>query len=109
MGIPVFGPSQVAANMEGSKVFAKNFMARHSIPTAKYRTFKSNQIDAAIEYVKNCGHSVVLKVDGLAAGKGVLIPENVEEAIAGLNEIMVANVFGNAGKRLNLVYNRSIA
>ncbi|KAJ8083771.1 Bifunctional purine biosynthetic protein ADE5,7 [Marasmius tenuissimus] len=100
VGIPVFGPSQVAANMEGSKVFAKNFMARHSIPTAKYRNFKSNQIDDAIDYVKSCGHSVVLKADGLAAGKGVLIPETVEEAVAGLNEIMVTNVFGAAGNEV---------
>ncbi|KAL0578512.1 Bifunctional purine biosynthetic protein ADE5,7 [Marasmius crinis-equi] len=100
VGIPVFGPTQLAANMEGSKVFSKNFMARHSIPTARYRTFKSNEVDAAIEYVKTCGYKIVLKVDGLAAGKGVLIPETVEEAIAGLNEIMVANVFGAAGNEV---------
>ncbi|KAG7098990.1 hypothetical protein E1B28_000876 [Marasmius oreades] len=100
VGIPVFGPTQFAARMEGSKVFAKNFMARHSIPTARYRTFKSNQIDVAREYVKTCGHKVVLKADGLAAGKGVLIPETVEEAIVGLNEIMVANVFGAAGSEV---------
>ncbi|KAF9270013.1 aminoimidazole ribonucleotide synthetase [Marasmius fiardii PR-910] len=97
VGIPVFGPTQLAAQMEGSKVFAKNFMARHSIPTALYRTFTSNQVDSAIEYVKTCGHRVVLKADGLAAGKGVLIPETVEEAISGLNEILVASVFGTAG------------
>ncbi|ESK98093.1 phosphoribosylformylglycinamidine cyclo-ligase [Moniliophthora roreri MCA 2997] len=97
VGIPVFGPSQAAATMEGSKAFGKNFMARHSIPTAQYKTFKSNQVEAAIDYVKTCGHKVVLKASGLAAGKGVLIPETTEEAVDGLKEIMVANVFGSAG------------
>ncbi|KAK7059178.1 Bifunctional purine biosynthetic protein ADE5,7 [Paramarasmius palmivorus] len=97
VGIPVFGPSQAAARMEGSKAFAKEFMAKHSIPTAQYRTFQSKQVDAAIDYVKTCGHKVVLKASGLAAGKGVLIPETAEEAIVGLKEIMVDNVFGSAG------------
>ncbi|KAF9477520.1 aminoimidazole ribonucleotide synthetase [Pholiota conissans] len=97
VGIPVFGPSALAARMEGSKAFSKDFMARHSIPTAQYKTFKSSEIVAAIEYVKTCGHRVVLKASGLAGGKGVLIPETTEEAIAGLNEIMVANIFGAAG------------
>ena len=83
--------------MEGSKAFSKDFMARHSIPTAQYKNFKSSEVAAAIEYVKTCGHRVVLKASGLAGGKGVLIPETTEEAIAGLNEIMVANVFGAAG------------
>ncbi|THH18548.1 hypothetical protein EW146_g2450 [Bondarzewia mesenterica] len=97
VGIPVFGPSALAARMEGSKAFSKDFMARHSIPTAAYRVFKSSQIKEAIEYVRTCGHKVVLKASGLAGGKGVLIPESVGEAIAGLEEIMVANVFGSAG------------
>ncbi|KDR85399.1 hypothetical protein GALMADRAFT_234253 [Galerina marginata CBS 339.88] len=100
VGIPVFGPTALAARMEGSKAFSKDFMARHSIPTAKYRTFKSSEINAAVEYVKTCGHRVVLKASGLAAGKGVLIPDTVEEAIAGLNQIMVANVFGSAGSEV---------
>jgi phosphoribosylamine--glycine ligase / phosphoribosylformylglycinamidine cyclo-ligase len=84
--------------MEGSKAFSKAFMQRHSIPTASFRVFASSEIDSAIEYVKECGHRVVLKASGLAAGKGVLIPETTEEAVAGLREIMVDSVFGDAGK-----------
>jgi phosphoribosylamine--glycine ligase/phosphoribosylformylglycinamidine cyclo-ligase len=76
-------------------------MNRHNIPTAQFKTFQSSELDAAIEYVKTCGHKVVLKASGLAAGKGVLIPDTTDEAIAGLNEIMVANVFGDAGARLS--------
>ncbi|KAJ3930999.1 MAG: aminoimidazole ribonucleotide synthetase [Lentinula lateritia] len=100
VGIPVFGPSLLAARMEGSKSFSKYFMARHSIPTAKFRVFQSSQIDEAIHYVKTCGHLVVLKADGLAAGKGVLIPQSEEEAIAGLKNILVENVFGAAGNQV---------
>ena len=83
--------------MEGSKAFSKDFMARHNIPTAKYKTFKASEFDAAVDYIKSCGHDVVLKASGLAAGKGVLIPQSLEEAISGLKEIMVDNVFGDAG------------
>ncbi|KAJ6503291.1 aminoimidazole ribonucleotide synthetase [Mycena vitilis] len=97
VGIPVFGPSALAARMEGSKAFSKDFMARHSIPTAKFKVFSSSQFDEAVAYVKNCGHRIVLKADGLAAGKGVLLPETTEEAIAGLREILVDRVFGAAG------------
>ncbi|THV07620.1 aminoimidazole ribonucleotide synthetase [Dendrothele bispora CBS 962.96] len=97
VGVPVFGPSQLAARMEGSKAFSKDFMAKHSIPTAQFRVFKNSEIDAAINYVKTCGHPVVLKADGLAAGKGVLIPETIDDAIAGLNDILVKSVFGSAG------------
>ncbi|KZT30731.1 phosphoribosylamine--glycine ligase [Neolentinus lepideus HHB14362 ss-1] len=98
VGIPVFGPSAQAARMEGSKAFAKDFMAQHSIPTAAYKIFPAYEVEKAIEYVKTCGHRVVLKASGLAAGKGVLIPESTEEAIAGLKDIMVSNVFGKAGQ-----------
>ncbi|KAF9527749.1 bifunctional purine ADE1 [Crepidotus variabilis] len=100
VGIPVFGPSALAARMEGSKAFAKDFMHRHNIPTAKYKTFHSSEVNSAIEYVKTCGHQVVLKASGLAGGKGVLIPQSTEEAIEGLKEIMVANVFGSAGSEV---------
>ena len=72
-------------------------MARHHIPTAKFKVFKSSQIEEAIEYVKTCGHRVVLKASGLAGGKGVLIPETIEETLAGLNDIMISKVFGDAG------------
>lgn len=83
--------------MEGSKAFSKAFMERHSIPTAKFRVFTANEFDQASEYVKTCGFNVVLKASGLAGGKGVLIPSSIEEAIAGLKEIMVDSVFGAAG------------
>ncbi|KAH9044373.1 aminoimidazole ribonucleotide synthetase [Lactarius pseudohatsudake] len=97
VGIPVFGPSALAARMEGSKAFSKAFMTRHAIPTAAFRVFASSQVDEAIDYVRTCGHKTVLKASGLASGKGVLIPESTEEAIAGLKEIMVARAFGAAG------------
>jgi len=84
--------------MEGSKAFSKAFMTRHSIPTAAFRVFTSSQVDQATEYVRTCGHKVVLKASGLASGKGVLIPDSIEDAIAGLKEIMVARAFGAAGK-----------
>ena len=83
--------------MEGSKAFSKEFMSRHKIPTASYRTFTSSEYEEAVNYVRTCGHKVVLKADGLAAGKGVLIPESEDEAIKGLHEILVAKVFGDAG------------
>ncbi|KAI0332028.1 aminoimidazole ribonucleotide synthetase [Cubamyces sp. BRFM 1775] len=100
VGIPVFGPSALAARMEGSKAFSKAFMDRHQIPTAKFKVFQSSEVDQAIEYVRTCGFKVVLKASGLAAGKGVLLPETVDEAIAGLKEIMVDNVFGAAGQEV---------
>jgi phosphoribosylamine--glycine ligase/phosphoribosylformylglycinamidine cyclo-ligase len=97
VGIPVFGPTALAARMEGSKAFSKAFMTRHAIPTAAFRVFASSEVDKAIDYVRTCGHKVVLKASGLASGKGVLIPETTEDAIAGLKEIMVARAFGTAG------------
>lgn len=97
VGIPTFGPTELAARMEGSKAFSKAFMHRHKIPTATFRTFSSSQVDESIEHVRTCGYRVVLKASGLAAGKGVLIPESTDEAIEGLRQIMVANVFGAAG------------
>ncbi|KAI0361360.1 aminoimidazole ribonucleotide synthetase [Trametes cingulata] len=100
VGIPVFGPTALAARMEGSKAFSKAFMDRHQIPTAKFKVFASSEVDQAIEYVRTCGFKVVLKASGLAAGKGVLLPETVDEAIAGLREIMVDNVFGAAGQEV---------
>lgn len=96
-GISTFGPTPTAAQMEGSKSFSKEFMARHEIPTASFKTFKAAQFDEAREFVKNCGHRVVLKADGLAGGKGVLIPETFEEAEQGLKDVMVDQVFGAAG------------
>jgi len=83
--------------MEGSKAFAKDFMIRHNIPTGRFKIFQSSELEEAIEYAKNCGHKVVLKASGLAYGKGVLIPETIDETVAGLKDIMVAGIFGDAG------------
>lgn len=94
-GIPVFGPSARAAKMEGSKTFSKDFMARHAIPTAEFENF--TDFDKAVEYVKKVQHDVVIKASGLAAGKGVLMPQTKEEAIAGLKDMMVSKEFGAAG------------
>lgn len=73
-------------------------MKRHGIPTAAFRTFASSQYEEALHYVKTCNHKVVLKASGLAAGKGVLIPETIEETEQGLKDILVENIFGEAGK-----------
>ncbi|KAH8835846.1 aminoimidazole ribonucleotide synthetase [Flagelloscypha sp. PMI_526] len=100
VGIPVFGPSALAARMEGSKAFSKDFMQRHNIPTASYKTFSKTQLDSAIEYIKTCPHDIVLKASGLAGGKGVLIPTSKDEAIQGLKEIVVDNTFGDAGNEV---------
>jgi phosphoribosylamine-glycine ligase len=96
VGIPCFGPSQQAAQMEGSKAFSKDFMKRHNIPTAEYRSF-TNYEDAKA-YIDSIDHKVVIKADGLAAGKGVVIPTSNEEAQSALKQIMVNKEFGLAGK-----------
>jgi len=83
--------------MEGSKAFAKEFMKRHNIPTASYATFTSSQYHNALAYTKQCEGKVVLKASGLAAGKGVLIPQNEVEIEKGLKEILLDKVFGDAG------------
>lgn len=93
--IAVFGPSAKAARMEGSKTFSKDFMQRHGIPTASYANFSDHS--AAVEYVRQVGHDVVIKATGLAAGKGVIIPSTKEEAEQALKEIMLDKAFGSAG------------
>ncbi|GMM54239.1 bifunctional aminoimidazole ribotide synthase/glycinamide ribotide synthase [Maudiozyma humilis] len=96
IGVPVFGPSANVAQLEGSKVFAKEFMDRHSIPTAAFAKF--DNYDAALAYLQaNKDMQVVLKADGVAAGKGVLIPTTHEEAVKALQVIMVEKQFGDAG------------
>lgn len=94
-GIPCFGPTPEAARLEGSKAFSKDFMARHKIPTARYANFTS--FSDAKSHIESVDYRVVLKADGLALGKGVLLPTTKEEAIAGLEEIMVTKAFGSAG------------
>jgi phosphoribosylamine--glycine ligase/phosphoribosylformylglycinamidine cyclo-ligase len=95
VGIPVFGPSKNAAQLEGSKAFSKDFMKRHHIPTATYQNF--SKFVEAEAYVRSYKGKLVIKASGLAAGKGVLLPETVEEAVEGLKSIMLDSVFGSAG------------
>ncbi|KAK6584319.1 hypothetical protein PZA11_002543 [Diplocarpon coronariae] len=95
VGIPCYGPSKLAARMEGSKTFSKDFMKRHNIATAAYENF--SDYESAKKYLDNIDHSVVLKASGLAAGKGVIIPTTKEEAQAALKEIMLNKEFGSAG------------
>ena len=95
LGIATFGPSAAAAQLEGSKSFAKAFMERHGIPTARYASF--NDLDAAIAYVRELGTRCVVKADGLAAGKGVAMCETPEAAEAALRETMGDRRFGDAG------------
>ena len=94
-GIRCFGPSQGAAQIEASKSFAKDFMARHNIPTATYATFSN--YDEAIGYLESIDYPIVIKASGLAAGKGVILPETDEEAKSTLEDILVKKVFGEAG------------
>ncbi|KAL2261311.1 hypothetical protein VTK26DRAFT_4427 [Humicola hyalothermophila] len=97
-GIPVFGPSKEAARMEGSKTFSKDFMKKHNIPTAAYENFAD--YDKACEYVRSIKHNVVIKATGLAAGKGVIIPQSQEEALQALKDIMLDKAFGDAGNEV---------
>jgi phosphoribosylamine--glycine ligase/phosphoribosylformylglycinamidine cyclo-ligase len=94
-GIAVFGPGQAAARIETSKTFAKQFMQRHNIPTARFVVF--NELDAAQQYVDRGEYPVVIKASGLASGKGVIIPNGMEEAHAALREMLVTHTFGDAG------------
>lgn len=98
-GIPAFGPRKNAAILEGSKAFSKDLMKKYNIPTAAYETF--DNADAAIEYLKTeASFPIVLKADGLALGKGVLICNTLEEALDGVREIMEDKKFGSAGNRM---------
>ncbi len=98
-GIPAFGPDAKAAIIESSKVFSKNLMKKYKIPTAEYEIFDS--ADAAISYIETTGRfPVVLKADGLALGKGVIIAEDFEEARSGVHTIMTERVFGDSGSRI---------
>ena len=94
-GIKCFGPLKAAAQLEGSKGFAKDFLARHAIPTAAYDRF--TELQPALDYVREQGTPIVIKADGLAAGKGVIIAQNEEEANATLKDILDNDLFGEAG------------
>jgi phosphoribosylamine--glycine ligase len=97
-GLKIFGPSKAAAQIEGSKAFAKELMQKYGIPAAQYRLFTKH--DEAVAYIKKQGAPIVVKADGLAAGKGVFVAATVEEAISALNAIMLRRVFGEAGDRV---------
>lgn len=97
-GQKIFGPTQAAAQLEGSKAFTKDFLARHAIPTADYANF--TDIEPAVAYVKEKGAPIVVKADGLAAGKGVIVAETVEDAEAAIRDMLAGNAFGEAGSRV---------
>jgi phosphoribosylamine--glycine ligase len=97
-GLACFGPSAKAAQLEGSKTFCKDFMIRHGIPTARYQSFTDQK--QAIAYIQQHGAPIVVKADGLAAGKGVIVAQTEQEAIAAVEDMLSGNVFGDAGHKV---------
>ncbi|MEY4474747.1 MAG: phosphoribosylamine--glycine ligase [Pseudomonadota bacterium] len=97
-GLTIFGPTQAAAQLEGSKAFTKDFLARHHIPTAFYQNF--TEIEPALAYIRNIGVPIVIKADGLAAGKGVIVAMTLEEAETSVHDMLAGNTFGDAGHRI---------
>ena len=97
-GLRIFGPTKKAAILEGSKVYTKEFLEKYDIPTAQFKVFKDAK--KAKKYIDKCGAPIVVKADGLAAGKGVIVAATVAEAKEAVNQIMIDKVFGDAGKRV---------
>ena len=97
-GLKIFGPSAGAAQLEGSKAFTKDFLARHQIPTAFYGNF--TELEPALAYLREQGAPIVVKADGLAAGKGVIVAMTLEEAAAAVRDMLAGNAFGEAGHRV---------
>ncbi|HEV56974.1 MAG TPA: phosphoribosylamine--glycine ligase [Phycisphaerales bacterium] len=97
-GLRIFGPSRDAAQLEGSKAFTKDFLQRHNIPTARYGVF--TEIDAAVDFIHDHGAPIVVKADGLAAGKGVILAQTQQEAIDAVKDMLAGNAFGEAGHRV---------
>lgn len=97
-GLKCFGPSKGAAQLEGSKAFTKDFLARHAIPTAEYQNF--TEVEPALAYLKEKGAPIVVKADGLAAGKGVIVAETLEQAEEAVKDMLSGNAFGDAGCRV---------
>ena len=97
-GLRIFGPGQAAAELEGSKAFTKDFLARHGIPTAAYGNF--TDLDAATDYIRQQGAPIVVKADGLAAGKGVILAQTEQQAIDACRDMLAGNAFGEAGHRV---------
>ncbi|MAQ49410.1 MAG: phosphoribosylamine--glycine ligase [Pseudomonas sp.] len=96
--LPCFGPTAGAAQLEGSKAFTKDFLARHQIPTAEYQNF--TEIEPALAYLREKGAPIVIKADGLAAGKGVIVAMTLDEAEAAVRDMLAGNAFGEAGSRV---------
>ncbi|TGY43445.1 phosphoribosylamine--glycine ligase [Clostridium sartagoforme] len=97
-GLKIFGPSKRAARLEGSKSFSKDFMKKYGVKTAEYEVFYNHQ--EALEYLNKCPYPTVVKADGLAAGKGVAICENKEEAVKAVNSFMIDDIFNGAGQKI---------
>ncbi|WP_260261234.1 phosphoribosylamine--glycine ligase [Vibrio intestinalis] len=97
-GLPIFGPTEAAAQLEGSKAFTKDFLARHNIPTGAYANF--TEIEPALAYVREQGAPIVVKADGLAAGKGVIVAMTLQEAEDAIKDMLAGNAFGEAGSRV---------
>ena len=98
LGLPCFGPSAAAAQLEGSKAFTKDFLARHNIPTGAYQNF--TDLEPALTYIREQGAPIVIKADGLAAGKGVIVAMTVEEAEVAATDMLAGGSFGEAGARI---------
>ena len=96
--IKTFGPSKHAAQLEGSKTFSKDFFVKYNIPTARYKSF--DKFESSVEYLNETSFPTVVKADGLAAGKGVIICQNIEEAKQALDSIFNDKTFGTAGNRV---------
>ena len=97
-GLTIFGPTQGAAQLEGSKAFTKDFLARHNIPTAAYENF--TEVEPALAYLDKVGAPIVIKADGLAAGKGVIVAMTLQEAKDAVHDMLAGNAFGDAGHRI---------
>ncbi|ASX10768.1 MULTISPECIES: phosphoribosylamine--glycine ligase [Aeromonas] len=97
-GLAIFGPTAAAAQLEGSKAFAKDFLARHAIPTAEYQNF--TEVEPALAYLREKGTPIVIKADGLAAGKGVIVAMTLSEAEEAVRDMLSGNAFGDAGARV---------
>jgi phosphoribosylamine--glycine ligase len=97
-GLDIFGPTAAAAQLEGSKAFTKDFLARHAIPTADYQNF--TEVEPALAYLREKGAPIVIKADGLAAGKGVIVAMTLEEAEDAVRDMLSGNAFGDAGARV---------
>ncbi|MEV3806466.1 phosphoribosylamine--glycine ligase [Aeromonas dhakensis] len=97
-GLAIFGPTAAAAQLEGSKAFAKDFLARHAIPTAEYQNF--TEVEPALAYLREKGAPIVIKADGLAAGKGVIVAMTLNEAEEAVRDMLSGNAFGDAGARV---------